>query len=337
MQCPRLSELPAPPPGKQGWPWTEESQSLPPCMPDGHHWPRISVVTPSYNQGQFIEETIRSVLLQGYPNLEYRIFDGASTDNSVEIIGKYAPWLTSWVSEPDAGQSAAINRGLSMSSGFYATWINSDDMLYKNALVEHVSRVGFAKNTVYVGVCFYIDVTGKVATPHHGRIHSLEDLLRIRTVWRARGNIVQPEVLFPLELVLEVGGLNPDNHFTMDYELWGKFFLADASFQYTGIPFGMARRHPAQKTHDGLRQTRALVETAAKLVTLADNFSEETRRELLADLDAYWTGFPKAHWRNSGRLARIGLPPFVVRPLRNFKAQFHKTMKKLSDEVSAHQ
>ena len=115
MQCPTLSELPSPPPGKTGWPWTEESRRLSSQTPDGRPWPRISVVTPSFNQGKFIEETIRSVLLQGYPNLEYFVFDGGSTDNSVEIIKKYSPWLTYWVSERDNGQSDAINRGLKMS------------------------------------------------------------------------------------------------------------------------------------------------------------------------------------------------------------------------------
>src|SRR5688572_28969334 len=108
MRCPMLSDLPAPPPGKTGWPWTEETFQLPEAMPDGKRWPRISIVTPSYNQGQFIEETIRSVLLQCYPNLEYIVIDGGSTDDSVEIIEKYKSWLTYWVSEPDKGQVDAI-------------------------------------------------------------------------------------------------------------------------------------------------------------------------------------------------------------------------------------
>src|SRR5262245_47037233 len=137
MQCPKLAELPAPSPGKTGWPWTEESERLPDQMPDGCPWPLISVVTPSLNQGKFIEETIRSVLLQGYPELEYIIIDGGSNDGSVEIIKKYSPWITYWVSEPDGGQSEAINRGLKRASGEFASWINSDDLLCKNALRSH--------------------------------------------------------------------------------------------------------------------------------------------------------------------------------------------------------
>src|SRR6476620_5462323 len=136
MRCPDLQELPPPPPGKTGWPWTEASASLPDARPDGIPWPRISIVTPSFNQAQFLEATLRSVLLQGYPDLEYFVLDGKSNDGSVEIIKKYAPWLAYWVSERDGGQSAAINRGLTMSSGLLTTWINSDDMLYRDALVN---------------------------------------------------------------------------------------------------------------------------------------------------------------------------------------------------------
>jgi glycosyltransferase involved in cell wall biosynthesis len=312
--------------GKRGWPWTEESRRLPDRTHDGGEWPRITVVTPSYNQGQFIEETIRSVLLQGYPNLEYFVLDGASTDNSAEIIRKYSPWLTFWVSEPDSGQTAAIVRGMNMGSGVYATWINSDDLLCRNALVEHASRIGF-DGSVYVGVCRHVDATTRLISSHQGRIHSLQDLLRIRTIWRRGGNIVQPEVLFPRSLALKVGGLDPANHFTMDYELWGKLLLAGAYFQYTGIPFGMARGHADQKTRDGLRQTRALIATATQLLASADRLPETTRQELLDDVDAYWISYQKEYWRNSGRLARIGLPPVVVGPLRNLRARFGKTFK----------
>jgi glycosyltransferase involved in cell wall biosynthesis len=129
-----LDNLPPPPVGKTGWPWTEGSQPLLEQIPDGSEFPRITIVTPSYNQGQFIEETIRSVLLQGYPNLEYIIIDGGSTDNSVEVIKQYAPWLSYWVSEPDQGQADALNKGFVLSTGKICAYLNSDDVLMLDTL-----------------------------------------------------------------------------------------------------------------------------------------------------------------------------------------------------------
>ena len=134
MRCPIISDLPPPPAGKIGWPWTFEARQLPDINPDGRPWPRISIVTPTLDQGQFIEETIRSVLLQGYPHLEYIIIDGASDDETRTIIKKYEPWLTHWVSEKDRGQSDAINKGLTRSTGDIFQFINSDDLLAEGAL-----------------------------------------------------------------------------------------------------------------------------------------------------------------------------------------------------------
>lgn len=133
MRCPTLNELP-PPSDKLGWPWTEESFHLPERMPDGSEWPRISIVTPSYNQAQFLEETIRSVLLQGYPHLEYIIIDGGSSDISVEIIQKYTSWLAYWISEPDRGQADALNKGFAHATGEICAYLNSDDLLIPDTL-----------------------------------------------------------------------------------------------------------------------------------------------------------------------------------------------------------
>ncbi len=164
MRCPTLFELPPPPPGKTGWPWTVESPQLHGTMPNGQAWPRISIVTPSYNQGRFIEETIRSVLLQGYPNLEYVVIDGASTDQSVAIIEKYAPWLTYWHSRKDKGQSDAIITGLAHTTSEWANWLNSDDFLTKDALRKVGTAAGNAKPTVdaLAFACKMVDADGNV-------------------------------------------------------------------------------------------------------------------------------------------------------------------------------
>jgi glycosyltransferase involved in cell wall biosynthesis len=135
---PTLESLPAPPRGKTGWPWTEETPQL--GERDAASLPTISVVTPSYNQGAYLEETIRSVLLQGYPKLEYIVFDGGSTDDSGEILRKYAPWLAHYEIEKDRGQAHAINKGLDRATGDVAAYLNSDDYYLPGAL-QHVARV----------------------------------------------------------------------------------------------------------------------------------------------------------------------------------------------------
>src|SRR5262245_7962456 len=327
MLCPKLAELPNPPTGKTGWPWTEESTRLSNRTTEDRAWLRISVVTPSFNQGEFIEETIRSILLQGYPNLEYLIIDGGSTDNTLEIIKKYSSWISYWVSEPDNGQSDAINRGLKKASGEFATWINSDDMLCKDALVEHASRIGFDSSAVYVGICTYTDENRNVLSMHRGRIHSLEDLLRIPEVWRKGGNIVQPEVLFARKLALDVGCLSLDNHSCMDYELWGKFFLAGAKFEYTNVPFGMHRRHGGQKSNDLSRSTEALRPITMRLLSLTESLSQKEKDTIREELEAYFAAFPEMQWRQSGRLARLGLPRPIVAGIRKGRRTLQKLLR----------
>lgn len=126
MRCPTLAALPESPVNKTGWPWTEESERLPDTMPDGKRWPRISIVTPLLNQKAFIEETIRSILLQGYPEIEHMIVDGGSTDGSLAVIEHYSPWVKCVVREGE-GQSAAVNWGFREATGDLIGWQNSDD------------------------------------------------------------------------------------------------------------------------------------------------------------------------------------------------------------------
>ena len=153
---------------KNNWPWVNETDR-------GHYdpaqkWPKISIITPSFNQGDFIEETILSVLNQNYPDLEYIIIDGGSTDNTVEIIKKYADKLTYWVSEKDKGQTDAINKGLQKCTGVIFNWINSDDFLEKDALFNIAKTYQEASHSgnklkLIAGGCRHItDDTGEAET-----------------------------------------------------------------------------------------------------------------------------------------------------------------------------
>jgi glycosyltransferase involved in cell wall biosynthesis len=152
----RLNQISSPKIAKADWPWTEQSAPIFKPMPDGQPWPKISIVTPSYNQGQFIEETILSVLSQGYPNLEYIIIDGGSNDESVEIIKQYEQKLAYWVSEKDKGQAHAINKGFYIASGDILCWLNSDDMLLPGTLFYVAKKMAISYPMLLFGNCFHM-------------------------------------------------------------------------------------------------------------------------------------------------------------------------------------
>ena len=216
MKCPAMAELPPPPPGKTGWPWTEDGVPSSVSLAAGFVWPRISIVTPSFNQGCFIEETIRSVLLQGCPDLEYIVIDGGSTDDSVAVIRKYAPWISYWVSEKDRGQSHALNKGLERVTGPVFGWLNSDDFYLPGALARavdlrarHPSAVGWA------GATQVIDAAGKPTYILDTKVGGATDLAE----WAHKAFIPQPSCLFSAEHVRRTGGLNEKLHYTMDIEL----------------------------------------------------------------------------------------------------------------------
>jgi glycosyltransferase involved in cell wall biosynthesis len=214
MRFLNLTDLPPPPPGKTGFPWTEASQLLPGTMPDGAQFPRVSIVTPSYNQAQYIEETIRSVLLQGYPNLEYFVMDGGSTDGSVEIIRKYARWLTGWVSERDQGQVHAVDKGWKQCSGEIIAYLNSDDTYLPNAIGKAVGAL--AANPDAAAICggeLWIDSEGMVIYERRTKSATLDDLLHLRF-------IPQPAIFLRRTAFERAGALNLDYQFSFDFELW---------------------------------------------------------------------------------------------------------------------
>jgi glycosyltransferase involved in cell wall biosynthesis len=175
--------------------------------------PRISVVTPSFNQGQFIERTVRSVLDQGVDSLEFVICDGGSADGTVEILRRYQDRLR-WLSEPDGGQADAVNKAIAMTSGEIIGWLNSDDIYYPGALAyicaffdEHPDV-----NIVY-GNANHIDEDDRVIEPYYTEDWNLE---RFRDVCF----VCQPAVFFRRRVVSEYGLLDASLRFCMDYEYW---------------------------------------------------------------------------------------------------------------------
>lgn len=221
MQSPQLSDLPVPPAYKVGWPWTQETN--PKSFFDKFiSYPKITIVTPSYNQGHFIEETIRSLLLQGYPNLEYIIIDGGSTDKTVDIIKKYEPWVTYWISEPDNGQSTAINKGLARCTGDIFNWLNSDDFLEPGSLLT-VGKF-FAENEHIQVVCGreYRFEEENPQSKFLGEGTIIKPLLE-ETI--CLGNICQPSTFFKKSVIDEIGLLSEELNYLMDCELWTRYLL----------------------------------------------------------------------------------------------------------------
>lgn len=204
---------------KTGWPWDNETS--PNAYNMSFDWPKISIVTPSYNQGQYIEETIRSVLLQNYPNLEYIIIDGGSTDETVDIIKKYDRWITYWISKEDKGQTHAINKGIEKCRGDVFNWLNSDDLLAPKSLYHiGISINENRDNDVY---CFNINyLEGNELTwlnpPTHYNTKSVQKTLEY-------GTVNQPGMYYNRIAVERIGRLNEILHFVMDYDLWFRYLL----------------------------------------------------------------------------------------------------------------
>lgn len=177
-------------------------------------FPKITVITPSYNQGQYIEETILSIIDQGYPNLEYIIMDGGSTDNTVEVIKKYQDRITYWVSEKDTGQSNAINKGLRKATGDIINWINSDDQLQPGALMAIARH--FMANPDAVIVHGRIEYFGETKNYYSTNLPAQD--LHIKYV--SHICMPQPASFFHRRLIDEQGYLDETLHFSMDTDLF---------------------------------------------------------------------------------------------------------------------
>lgn len=204
--------------------------------------PKVSVVTPSYNQAQFLEASIRSVLEQDYPNIEYIVIDGGSKDDSVEIIQKYADRLDYWVSEKDKGHADALNKGFTRATGEILAWLNSDDIYYPGAVSE---AVAFLNENPQVGMVYananLIDQDGRTIGKFAAKQTDYRNLMR------GSVHIPQATTFFRADLWLQVGPLDLSLFFAFDYDLWVK--LAKVSeIRYLPRLWADFRLHDAGKS-----------------------------------------------------------------------------------------
>src|SRR6266403_137373 len=252
-------------PNLQHWPWRFQSPVVPAKMPSGKSWPRISIVTPSYQQGEFIEQTIRSVLMQGYPNLEYIVVDGGSTDYTQTVLRRYSCELDVCISEADGGQADAINKGFQRSTGEILAWLNSDDMHLPTTLVEVAMAFETAErlnsmqpvDLVCGRALLYSENDAAIVHEHRNKfargISKLPLEINDFNLWeKSAAFFYQPEVFFTRRAWSKAGSsLNPLLHYALDYDLWIRMAKHDAYLYSTDACLAIFRFHDKQKTKHG--------------------------------------------------------------------------------------
>ena len=202
--------------------------------------PLVSIITPSYNQDAYLEQTMNSVLDQDYPNNEYLVVDGASTDGSVDIIRRYANKLAWWISESDSGQAAAINKGFSQAKGDIIAWLNSDDYYLPDAISAAVDA--FSANpdvSLVYGNVLSVDSDGSPINLQKFSPFTLENLMAFQI-------ISQPAVFMRRSVLEQAGYLDLDYHFLLDHHLWLRIARL-APIVYIPKTLAVARYHPDAK------------------------------------------------------------------------------------------
>lgn len=284
--------------------------------------PEIGVLVPSYNQAQFLEATLRSLLLQGYPRLRVGVMDGGSRDGSVAIIERYAPWLAFWVSERDGGQSDAIQRGLERLSFRIGSWLNSDDLLLPGALATIGGYV--AANPQCELLCGHgLFVTEDGVTPQHlqrARPFTFEQLLD----YGGGCYLAQPSVFFSRRLFEQVGGVRRELRYAMDLDLWLRM-VGRCELHSVDATLSLLRQHAAAKT---LRDNElAMAEVTAVVRAHAEGRPLRVRtrthfhmRQLRARsacnvaLAAYFAGEQRSSLQALGRALRANPAVALERP-----------------------
>jgi glycosyltransferase involved in cell wall biosynthesis len=241
---------------------------------------KITIVTPSYNQGQFIGETIESIVTQDYAEFEYFIVDGKSTDNSLDVISRYKDHIDCLICEPDKGQTDAINKGLLKASGELFSWVNSDDILLPNCLKMVGSYYAeMDQPDIITANVLYIDELGIIK-----RCLNMKNQSRFffsKGVWYAAA----PVVFFNRRKVIEYGCLNDNLQLCMDLDLWMKFFRYNAKVVHIPYYLGCFRVHSKSK---GEMAKQALGEMPSEREILYRNeFPHLTRSQMILWRDIY--------------------------------------------------
>ncbi|MEL7645231.1 MAG: glycosyltransferase family 2 protein [Anaerolineaceae bacterium] len=230
----------------------------------------VSIITPSYNQARYLEQTMRSVLEQDYPRIEYWVIDGGSSDGSVDLIQRYAPRLAGWLSEKDSGQADAVNKGFARATGEYIAWLNSDDLYYPGALAEAVRALEANPAAPFVfSDVESIDGTGKAFNRMRYGEWALADLMRFQIIG-------QPGVFMRRSALLEAGFLDTSYHYILDHHLWLRLAALGSARYVPGALWAAARTHP------GAKNTAQAAGFAPEALRLADWLLADPRFQPIA-------------------------------------------------------
>ena len=231
-----LKDLPSPANIDGDWPWTVETN--PSVYKSQSNWPKITIVTPSFNQDAYIEQTIRSVLLQNYPNLEYIIIDGGSSDQTKTILKKYDKWISYWQSEKDEGQGQAINFGFSLASGDFYAWINSDDYYLQDVFFKVITNFIKKRPSFIYGYGY----------SYHKEKDWFEliKLLPFKDFFIKQPSLIQPSTFWKATIHQPIW---EELHCALDFELWIRLVRGKKRF-FIKEPLSVANIHINAKTSD---------------------------------------------------------------------------------------